>query len=175
MRLSHFAVLVAILCLFPCEASAATQMMRAPFGFTWGQSQKDVEKNLLGAKARIVEHKSVQGRTVVAVEGIPQRMLMRTLFYFDSDALTEIELQYGNASWDSVKYAELFDTTRQNIDTKYGSGRLLAREKSRDGDFLYTLIGYKWTQGYMSLCLFLYTADKGSESVRVVSLHYKQM
>ena len=172
MKLSQFAILVAILCLFP-KAASALQEMRVPFNFQWGDSQKNVEKYIQGTKARIVERKIVGGRTVLVVEGIPQKLLLRTLFYFESDALSEIELQYGDASWDNLKYGEFYDEIRQNIDSKFGSGRLLTREKSRDGDVLQTLFGHQWTQGHMTLRLFLYTANKDSETIRVMSLHYK--
>ena len=72
-----------------------------------------------------------------------------------------------------MKYGEFYDEIRQNIDSKFGSGRLLTREKSRDGDILQTLFGHQWTQGRMTLRLFLYTANKDSETIRVMSLHYK--
>jgi len=172
MRLSRFAILVAILCLFPMAASAL-QEMRVPFSFQWGYSQKDVEKYIQGTKARVVERKIVGGRTVLVVEGIPQKLLLRAMFYFDNDALSEIELQYGDASWDNLKYGQFYDEIRQNIDSKFGIGRLLTRQKSRDGDILQNLLGHQWTQGHMTLRLFLYTANKDSETIRVMSLHYK--
>ena len=172
MRLSHFAILVATLCLFP-RAASAIQEMRVPYNFQWGDSQKKVEKLIQGTKARIVERKTVGGRTALSVQGIPQKLLLKAIFYFDSDALSEIELQYGDAAWDTVKYGEFYDEIRQNIDSKFGSGQLLTREKSRDGDVLQTLFGHQWTQGHMSLRLFLYTANKDSETIRVMSLHYK--
>lgn len=102
MRLSHFAIFVAILCLVSGEASAI-QEMRPPFGMTWGESQKNVEKILLGTKVKIVGLKTLQGRTAIEVEGIRQQHLLKALFYFDSDALSEIELQYGCAEWDSAR------------------------------------------------------------------------
>ncbi|TSA31241.1 MAG: hypothetical protein D4R65_11590 [Verrucomicrobiaceae bacterium] len=107
------------------------------------------------------------------VEGIPQKLLQRALFYFDSDSLNEIELHYGDKSWDSVQYAQFFDQTRRNIEMKYGMGRVIARQKTREGEILQTLIGYQWVQASTSLQLFLYTAEKGAESLRVLSLHYK--
>lgn len=172
MRLSHFAILVAILCLFP-RAASAIQEMRVPYNFQWGDSQKKVEKLIQGTKARIVERKTVGGRTALSVQGIPQKLLLKAIFYFDSDALSEIELQYGDAAWDTVKYGEFYDEIRQNIDSKFGSGQLLTRDKSSDGDVLQSLFGHQWTQGHMSLRLFLYTANKDSETIRVMSLHYK--
>ena len=174
MRLSHFAILVAILCLVAGEASAV-QEMKPPFGMTWGASQKSVEKILLGTKAKIVGRKDLKGRTAVEVEGIPQKHLLKAFFYFDSDALSEIELQYGCAEWDSARSNDFWDGAKNNIDSKYGDGRLVANEKNRENDIKQSLTGYKWTQAYMSLRLFLYTAEKDSDFLQRVSLHYKQM
>ena len=174
MRLSHFAILVAILCLVAGEASAV-QEMKPPFGMTWGASQKSVEKILLGTKAKIVGRKDLKGRTAVEVEGIPQKHLLKALFYFDSDALSEIELQYGCAEWDSARSNDFWDGAKNNIDSKYGDGRLVANEKTRENDIKQSLTGYKWTQAYMSLRLFLYTAEKDADFLQRVSLHYKQM
>ena len=51
----------------------------------------------------------------------------------------------------------------------------MTREKTREGDVLQTLIGYQWIQAPMSLRLFFFTADRDGESVRVMSLHYKEV
>lgn len=147
--------------------------IRVPFNFQWGESAQRLEDSLTKVQARVVERKTVQHRNVLVVEGIPQKLLQRALFYFDSDSLSEIELHYGDASWDSVQYAQFFDQTRRNIDNKYGMGRVIARQKTREGEILQTLIGYQWIQATTSLQLFLYTAEKGAESIRVLSLHYK--
>lgn len=144
-----------------------------PFNFQWGESAQRLEESLTKVQARVVERKTVQNRNVLVVEGIPQKLLQRALFYFDSDSLGEIELHYGDASWDSLQYAQFFDQTRRNIDNKYGMGRVIARQKTREGEILQTLIGYQWVQATTSLQLFLYTAEKGAESIRVLSLHYK--
>ena len=160
--------------LIPCLHAA---QMRVPFNFQWGESAARVEKSLEGIKARIVDWKTSQGRQVLVVEGIPQKNLVRSLFYFSNDALNEIELQYGDASWDSPRYATFFDEVRRNVDTKYGVGRMIVRDKTRDPDtdILQTLIGYQWIQGYMSLRLFLLTGEKAEQGYRVLSLHYKEV
>ncbi len=153
--------------------AATDQEIRVPFNFQWGESSQRLEEGLLKVKARIVERKTVEGRNVLVVEGIPQKLLQRALFYFESDALNEIELHYGDRSWDSVQYGQFFDQTRRNIDSKYGMGRVIARQKTREGEILQTLIGYQWVQATTSLQLFLYTAEKGADSLRVLSLHYR--
>jgi len=151
----------------------AEEEIRVPFNFQWGESAQRLEDSLVRVKARIVERKTVQNRAVLVVEGIPQKLLRRAIFYFQGDSLDEIELHYGEAGWDSVQYAQFFDQTRRNIDIKYGMGRVIARQKTRDADVLQTLIGYQWVQATTSLQLFLYTAEQGANSVRVLSLHYK--
>ena len=103
----------------------------------------------------------------------PQRLLQRALFYFDNDSLNEIELHYGEPSWDSTQFGNFFDQTRRNIESKYGIGRVIARQKTREGDVLQTLIGYQWTQDSVSLTLFYYTAERDADSYRVLSLHYR--
>jgi hypothetical protein len=152
---------------------AAEQEIRVPFNFQWGESAQRLEESLGKVQAKVVERKMVDKRSVLVVEGIPQKLLQRALFYFESDSLNEIELHYGDRAWDSTQYATFFDQTRRNIETKYGMGRVIARQKTREGEILQTLIGYQWVQASTSLQLFLYTAEKGAEALRVLSLHYK--
>lgn len=166
-------LLILILLLPGFSAAWAEEEIRVPFNFQWGESAQRLEDSLTKVQARVVERKTVQNRNVLVVEGIPQKLLQRVLFYFDSDSLCEIELHYGDSSWDSLQYAQFFDQTRRNIDNRYGMGRVIARQKTREGEILQTLIGYQWVQATTSLQLFLYTAEKGAESIRVLSLHYK--
>jgi len=154
-------------------AAPAAEEIRVPFNFQWGESAKRLEDSLLRVQARVVERKMVGTRSVLVVEGIPQRLLQRALFYFEGDALNEIELHYGDRNWDAMQYAQFFDQTRLNVDNKYGMGRVIARQKTREGDVLQTLIGYQWMQSGTSLQLFLYTAEQGANALRVISLHYK--
>jgi len=166
-------LLILILSLAGVSSAWSEEEIRVPFNFQWGESAQRLEDSLTKVQARVVERKTVQNRNVLVVEGIPQKLLLRVLFYFDSDSLNEIELHYGDPSWDSVQYAQFFDQTRRNIDNRYGMGRVIARQKTREGEILQTLIGYQWVQATTSLQLFLYTAEKGAESIRVLSLHYK--
>ena len=166
-------LLILILSLAGFSSAWSEEEIRVPFNFQWGESAQRLEESLRKVQARVVERRTVQNRNVLVVEGIPQKLLQRVLFYFDSDSLDEIELHYGDPSWDSVQYTQFFDQTRRNIDTRYGMGRVIARQKTREGEILQTLIGYQWGQATTSLQLFLYTAEKGTESIRVLSLHYK--
>jgi hypothetical protein len=161
-------ILLVAICFSPL--GLAQQQMRVPFNFQWGESPARVEQSLMGIKAKITERKVVEGRTVFVVEGIPQKQLQRALFYF----LNEIELHFGDSSWDSPRYDLFFDEVRRNVDSKYGIGRLLTRSRTREGDVLQTLVGYQWMQGGIALRLYLFTAEKDSNALRVLSLHYKE-
>lgn len=175
MRVFRAFVLAWFVGCFAQFADAA--QLKVPFNFQWGESSARVETSLEGIKARIVERKTSQSRQVLVVEGIPQKSLQRSLFYFSNDSLNEIELQYGDPSWDTSRYVTFFDDVRRNVDAKYGTGRLIIRDKTRDPgtDILQTLIGYQWMQGYMSLRLFLFTGEKTEQAYRVLSLHYKEI
>jgi hypothetical protein len=124
------ALLSLILFIAPLFGASAAEVIKVPFNFQWGESSERLEDGMAKVKARIVERRNVQNRKCIVVEGIPQRLLIRALFYFDSDALNEIELQYGDPSWDSSEFTNFFDQTRRNIESKYGPGRMIAQQKS---------------------------------------------
>jgi hypothetical protein len=159
--------------MIPAGALRAAEEIKVPFNFQWGETAQRLEDSLKRVQARVVERKTVQNRQCLVVEGIPQKLLQRALFYFESDSLNEIELQYGDASWDSTQYGTFFDQTRRNIESKYGIGRVVARQKTREGDVLQTLIGYQWVQDIATLALYYYTAESGADSYRLLSLHYR--
>ena len=163
----------AFLCWSLTEPAWAAEEIKVPFNFAWGEAAQRLEDGLKRVQARVVDRKKVRNRQCLVVEGIPQRLLQRALFYFDNDSLNEIELHYGDSDWDADRYGNFFDQTRRNIEAKYGIGRVVARQKTRDGDILETLIGYQWTQDTTTLVLYYYTADNGSDSYRLLSLHYR--
>lgn len=154
-------------------STAKKEDIKVPFNFSWGETSVRLEDSLKRVKATVVDRRKVNNREVLTVEGIPQRLLVKANFYFENDALNEIELQYGDPSWDSTQYGNFFDQTRRNIENKYGIGRVIARQKTREGEVLQTLIGYQWTQPITNLALYYYTAERGAESFRLLSLHYR--
>jgi hypothetical protein len=171
--LKNGCVLVALVTLAAVLPAPAAEEIKVPFNFQWGESAARLEKALEGVKAKVVERKNIKGRDVLVVEGIPQKLLRRALFYFESDSLSEIELHYGEDFWDATRYGTFFDQTRRNIEGKYGIGKVVARQKTRDGDVLQTLIGYQWVQPVTTLAVYYYTAERGSDSFRLLSLHYR--
>jgi hypothetical protein len=154
-------------------ARAEFEEIRPPFGFQWGESSARLEQMLTQAKARVVEKENVEGGLRLTVEGITQRLLLRSYFIFTGDSLNEIELIYGDPSWDSKQFTDFFDQTRRHIDRRYGSGRLIARTKSSQNGVTHSLIGYQWTQMGATLQIFLFMAEKGAETTRTLSLHYR--
>lgn len=172
-HLSRAIVIVGILWVLFAGSSPAAEEIKVPFNFSWGESAARLEGGLKSVKARVVERKDVRGRMCLVVEDIPQKLLQRALFYFESDALNEIELHYGDDQWDSARYGTFFEQTRQNIEKKYGPGRVIARQRTREGDMLQTLVGYQWVQPITSLALYYYTAEQDAQTFRLLSLHYR--
>ena len=169
----HLVVIVSFILLITSQASLSYEEIKIPFNFSWGESSSRLEAGLKSVKARIIERKQVRGRLCLVVEGIPQRLLQRALFYFDNDALGEIELHYGDSQWDQAKYDTFFEKTRLNIERKYGPGRIIARQRSVDSGVLQSLVGYQWTQPVTALALFYYSAKKETNSFSLLSLHYR--
>ena len=50
-----------------------------PFGFQWGEPEKDIEKTINRAQARIVTRDTVRGRDAWTVEGLIQPALKRAV------------------------------------------------------------------------------------------------
>jgi hypothetical protein len=124
----------------------------------------------------------IPGRAVLEAEGlgVGDTLLRKSLFTFKEGSLVEVELQYGDPSWDSEKTLDFFDRTRRRIDERYGSGTLLVNKvKERPtGDNIprsvtYTLIIYQWIQPAAALELNFYSVEDEEKSYRLVSLHYK--
>jgi hypothetical protein len=168
-----FRNLLVLLCLTATLRLQAAEEIKVPFNFQWGESAGRLEESLKRVQAKVVERKDAGNRQCLIVQGIPQPLLQKALFYFESDSLNEIELHYGDPKWDSIRYGEFFDQTRRNIETKYGIGRVIARQKTREGDVLQTIIGYQWPQEVTTLSLYYYTAERGADSYRLLSLHYR--
>ena len=152
--------------------ASAQQEIKAPFGMQWGESLARIKQVIGNAKAKIVEERMAGTREVLVVEGIVQEGLKRTLFYFTNGGLSEVELQYDREGWDDAKVDAWVATIKREADKKYGPGRLFADENGDDADLRHSLKGWMWVQNFVSLRLVHYTAMKGDEKMRRVSLHY---
>jgi hypothetical protein len=145
-----------------------------PFGFQWGEPEKDIEKTINRAQARIVTRETVRGRDAWTVEGLIQPALKRTVIYFGSEkTLVEIELQYEHPDWNLTAYEDFLNSAKQRLESKYGPPTVLARDKKPEGDVMETVVGYQWQQSGSSVQLFFYSAERNNDIYRSVSLHYR--
>lgn len=150
----------------------AQQEIKAPFGMQWGEPVARIQQVVTKAKAKVVEERSAGQREVLVVTGIVQEGLKRTLFYFSEGGLNEVELQYDREEWDDSKVAAWVATIKREADKKYGPGRLFADENGNENGLRHTLKAWMWPQNFVSLRLVHYTAQKGNDKMRRVSLHY---
>lgn len=169
----NWPALLSLLLLLLAGPLRAAEEIKVPFNFRWGDSPQLVEDTIERAKARVTDTQTVNGRKVLVVEGHPDPRLLCSKFTFDNDALVEVELEYTDSSWDTAKIQSIFDQTRRNLDRKYGTSRNIARETSKAGDVTQTVVGYQWTQSYTSLRLVLYIAERGADTFRMLSYHYR--
>ncbi len=163
--------------LFACVCLAARALggeeIKPPFGLQWTETDSHLEKLLKGAKANVVEKREIEGREAWTVEGLVQAGLRRTVFYFKNGSLNEVELQYENPDWDTAKYDAFMTQVRRRIEQKYGIGQLIARSRTPEGEVMQTLVGYKWNQNNTAIQLLYFSAQKGDDVYRTVSIHYK--
>lgn len=169
---------------FICASAARAQQqptvptydeIKPPFGLSWGESAERLAKLLKGAKANVVDRHDVDGRQAWVVEGLIQVGLKRTVFYFRSGMLVEVELQYQSPDWDTAKYDDFMAQVRRRIEQKFGTGQLIVRSKAPEGDVMQTIVGYKWNQNNTAIQLIYYAAETASDSYRTVSVHYKTL
>lgn len=155
------------------SAFAQTKPIEPPFGLRWGEDSRTIERLLKGARATVVEKRKVEGREAWTVEGLIQASLKRTVFYFKNEQLVEVELQYEENEWDAMKYNDFMSAVRRKIESKYGTGRLIARQKTPKDGVIQTLVGYKWEQNNTAIQLIYFAAESANFDYRSVSVHYK--
>ncbi|MCX7712320.1 MAG: hypothetical protein N2035_01425 [Chthoniobacterales bacterium] len=153
--------------------AAGTDEIRAPFGFSWGESMGKIETILLATKARIVDREKLRDGERLQVEGIAQPNLVAAFFVFRSGGLSEVELQYADSLWSKEQYSAYFDRMKRSLEERHGTSQLIARMRSMQNEILHTLVGYQWIKQNTSLQIFLFQAEKGTESFRRLSLHYR--
>lgn len=158
----------------PASAGPASPII-PPFGLAWGVNKDRLATLLKGANAKVVERRMVAGREAWSVEGLLQAHLCRTVFYFRGDGLNEAELQYQDKDWLDSDYNDFLNQLRVSLENKFGTGRLIARSKSPQGDVTQTLTGYEWVQPGNAVQLIYFSAENPSQFFRMVSLHYKAM
>ena len=151
-----------------------SDQINPPFGFQWGEPEKDIEKTITRAQARIVTRDTIQGRDAWTVEGLIQPALKRAIIYFGSEkTLVEVELQYEHPDWNLTAYEDFLNSAKQRLEAKYGPPTVLARDKQPEGDVMQTVVGYQWQQSGSSIQLFFFSAERNNDIYRSISLHYR--
>ena len=134
-----------------------------------------VEAVLNGAKAKIVAREKKESREVWTVEGLVHPGLKRTLFTFKQGSLYVVELQYEYPDRTIEWYNQRMGDIRRYFDQKFGTGKLVSRSRDTDTDVIQTLVGYQWMVGTTMLELFYFSAERGSNQYRTISVDYKAL
>jgi hypothetical protein len=161
--------------LFAPRAARAADELLPPFGFRWNDSMPRVEAVLNGAKARIVAREKKENREVWTVEGLVHPGLKRTLFTFKQGSLYGVELQYEYPDRTIEWYNQRMGEIRRYFDAKFGTGKLVSRSRDTDSDVIQTLVGYQWMVGTTMLELFYFSAERGPNLYRTISVDYKAL
>ncbi len=157
------------------SAHAADELL-PPFGFRWNDPTSRVENVLKGAKARILSREQKENREVWTVEGLVHPGLKRTLFTFKGGSLFGVELQYEYQDRTIEWYNARMGDIRRYFDAKFGTGKLVSRSRdSGETDVIQTLVGYQWMVGTTMLELFYFSAERGQQSYRTISVDYKAL
>lgn len=162
-------------CLSVSTSARADDLLVPPFGFRWNDSMPRVEAVLNGAKARILARERKENREVWTVEGLIHPGLKRTLFTFKQGSLFGVELQYEYPDWTIERYNQRMGDIRRYFDGKFGTGKLVSRSSDTDSDVIQTLVGYQWIVGTTMLELFYFSAQRGPNLYRIISVDYKAM
>ncbi len=156
------------------DSAVSGEPVELPFGFTWGQTKKDIRHLLAGVGVRIVNQQTLgHDRKVWALEGFIKPLLKDTRVYFTGDFMEEVELQFGEDRWQDVDYIRLRRKLVAQLNKLYGSSRMIGSETSREDGVAQSLIGYEWISGDTRLRLFDFGARKDGAHYRRISVHYR--
>lgn len=148
----------------------ASAEIKPPLGLYWGEPQQQIEAQ----RVPVAERAIVRQRDAWTVEGFTEPGLKKAILYFGQDkTLVEVELQYQDLTWTFDDYQAFFASARTALQGRYGAPEVLARYKEPLTDVVETLVCLLWraTGGSVRLCY--YSAERGTEAWRVVSLHYQ--
>jgi hypothetical protein len=183
-------LLAAGLFLLACPVVQAEQRpapgtlgIRVPYGLTWGDAPEKVREMIRAVQAQETGFSTrAPGKDVLEAcgLGVGDPLLRKSLFTFRDGSLVEVELQYGDPSWDAEKTVDFFDRTRRRINERYGVGALIVNRVGEHpageqvpGNMTYSLIVYEWSQPSVVLELDYYSVEQKEKALRLVSLHYK--
>lgn len=141
-----------------------------PLGLSWGEAQQQIEAQ----RVPVVERAVVLQRDAWTVEGFAEQGLKRAILYFGPQkTLVEVELQYQEPTWTFDDCQAFFASARTTFQGQYGAPEVLARYKEPVNDVVETLVCLRWAARDSSVRLCFYSAERGTEAWRVVSLHYR--
>ncbi len=161
------------------------QSVRLPFNLNWADSRDRLARLLGGTGAAVKERRVAGSREVWTVEGLlrtppkPEKVLLTFL----DDALVAVEMQFGQAEWDTEKFNDAMGTLRRQVERDLnGPGDLVKRESepvtSPDGaQIQQTLTGYEWKRNETLVELFYFAAEDAEkkQSFRTISVHYRYL
>jgi hypothetical protein len=162
-----------LVCFGLAGAALAAEPIKPPFGLAWGEKEERLERLLTAAKATILERKTIEGRQRWDVMGLVQQGLKRTVFYFKTGGLVEVELQYQKDDWPQQKYEEFMVQVRENLDKRFGPGQLIANKTEPDGETTQRIVKWKWNQNNSAVELNYFSAERGPQVFRTLSVHYR--
>lgn len=158
------------------STALAVDEIRPPFGLEFGQSCVSVREVLDQAGARVTGTALVEGNPTWTVDRINQQGLDCAVFTFRGEELAAVELQYRHPEWTSTRYHSFLGKVKENIESKFGDGSLIARSQSEGEDGIrQTVMGYEWRQGNAMIQLFYYSATRSGDAFYSVSVHYKAL
>lgn len=165
------------------QEQKTVQGIRVPYGMGWGDSPEKAREMIRAVKAQEVSFETKSpGIDVLVAQGLSlgDSLLKKSIFKFRDGLLVEIEMQYGDPSWDAEKTLDFFDRTRRRINERYGVGTLMVNKvkehpagENVPEDMNYTLIVYEWSQPTVTLELDYYAVEQKNKALRLVSIHYK--
>ena len=171
--------IIFLLFLFsPWISLYAVEQIKVPLGCSWGDDQARLDELIHAGGLTMISSEAIPTtqKKVVTVRGVIGAALKQNIFVFQKEELVEIEYQYGNANWDAKKYQEFFDNFRRMFENKYGPGTPLSKTTNAQtdlGGIITSINGYEWAQSFCILDLFYYTAERGDQRYRLISVHYK--
>jgi hypothetical protein len=156
------------------KAEPAPLQIDPPLGLHWGETQEDVEST----SPPVTQRAAVKGRDEWTVEGFTQQGLKRAILYFGKEkALDEVELQYEEPNWTFDDYQAFFASARDSVRQKYGEPIVLARykEPNHQQNVIETLVDLQWRSEGGSVQLCFYSAERDTNTWRMISLTYRAM
>lgn len=157
-----------------------TPPIEPPFGLSWGETAENLQNwtktNHYRATTRALPH----SRTLIDIDGpFPDAQFSKIKATFQKNQLVEIELQFNEISKDASPSPKQEILTKslaikQQIDSKFGTGKMIKNETGSDKGLRWNYIEQIWTDEEHSIRLAIFTAEQPpAGSMGTASLHYR--